>query len=109
MRGRASWNSRQSSVSERLCSSRIGCNIRKMPRSAKSARLTMSSMPFTSTRPRPPMEAHRRAAVHPPSVRSDFDGTPVLVGEIEIDVPCVLSDPDVDGALRRVKLRSRLE
>jgi hypothetical protein len=49
MRGRALSNSRHSSVSERRCCSPIGANVRKTPRSAKSARLMMSSMPFTSS------------------------------------------------------------
>ena len=48
-------------------------------------------------------------SVHPPAVRSDFDGTPVLVGEIKIDASGMLGDADVDGALGSVKLRPRLE
>jgi hypothetical protein len=47
--------------------------------------------------------------VHPPAVGSDFDGTPMVVGEIKKDVAVVLGDADVDGALGGVKLRPRLE
>src|SRR5262249_7862218 len=42
-------------------------------------------------------------------VGSDLDGTPAVIGEIEIDVSCVLSDTDVDAAFRSVKLRPCLE
>ena len=40
---------------------------------------------------------------------SDVDGTPLLIGEIEIDVAGMLGDADVDGTLRSVELRPRLE
>ncbi len=55
------------------------------------------------------MEAHRRAADYPPAIGSDFDGTPVIVGEIKIDATRILGEADMDGALRSVKLRARLE
>jgi hypothetical protein len=56
-----------------------------------------------------PAKAHRRAFVHSPAVGSDFDGTPMLVGEIKINVVLMFSDADVDGALGSVELRPRLE
>jgi hypothetical protein len=55
------------------------------------------------------VEAHRRAADYPPAIGSDFDGTPAIVGEIKIDATRILGEADMDGALRSVKLRARLE
>ncbi len=46
---------------------------------------------------------------HPPSVRSDVDGAPVLIGEIEIDVSGMLGGADVDCPFRTVELRPRFE
>src|SRR5262249_3102939 len=54
-------------------------------------------------------KAHRRASVHPPFARSDFDSTPVLVGEIKINASSMLGDADVDGTLGRIKLRPCLK
>jgi hypothetical protein len=51
-------------------------------------------------RPRRPAEAHRRALDHPSAAGPDFDRAPVLVGEIEVDGPGMLGQPDVDGSLR---------
>jgi hypothetical protein len=39
-----------------------------------------------------------------PPVRPYLDGSPILVGEIEIGAAVVFSDPDMNRALRRVKL-----
>ncbi len=39
-----------------------------------------------------PAEAHRRASNHAPSIRSDVDGAPLLISEIEIDVAGVFGD-----------------
>jgi hypothetical protein len=44
-----------------------------------------------------------------PSVRPYLDGSPILVGKIEIGAAVVFSDPDVNRALRGVKLGARLE
>jgi hypothetical protein len=55
------------------------------------------------------VEAHRRAADYPPAVGSEFDGTPVIIGEIKIDATRILGEADMDGALRRLKLRPRFE
>ncbi len=39
----------------------------------------------------------------------NFDRTPLLVGEVQIDAAFVLGDADVDRAFRRVKLGARFE
>ena len=44
-----------------------------------------------------------------PSVRPYLDGTPIFVGEVEIDAAVVFGEPDVNRALRSVKLGARLE
>ena len=54
------------------------------------------------------ISAHRRRPNHPPTIRSDFDRTPVLIGEIEIDASGVLGGPDVDRALWAIELGARL-
>ena len=54
-------------------------------------------------------EAHGRAADDAPPVRPNFDGAPMLVGEIKKDVAVVLGDADVNRALGAVELRPRLE
>ena len=54
-------------------------------------------------------EADRRTSDDPPSVGSNLDGTPVLIGEIEIDVSSMLGDADVDSALGSIKLCSRFQ
>src|SRR5262249_30556863 len=54
-------------------------------------------------------EADRRTSDRPPSVGSDLDGTPMLIGEIEIDVSSMLGDADVDRALESIKLRPRFQ
>ena len=56
-----------------------------------------------------PAEAHRRAFDDPPSVRSDVDGAPVLIGEIEVDVSGMLGGADVDCPFGAVELRPRFE
>lgn len=55
------------------------------------------------------MKAHRRGLDDLPSRWPNFDGTPMLVGEIEIDVTCLLGDADMDRALGGIELRARLE
>ena len=54
-------------------------------------------------------EADRRASNHAPSIWSDLDHAPLLIGEIEIDVAGMLGDADMDGVLRTVELRPRFE
>ena len=44
-----------------------------------------------------------------PSIRSNVDGAPVLIGEIEIDVSGMLGDADVDRPLGAVELSPRFE
>ena len=56
-----------------------------------------------------PTKAHRRTFDQPPSIGSDVDGMPVLVGKIEVDVAGVLCGADVDYTFRAVELRPRLE
>ncbi|MFZ2142989.1 MAG: hypothetical protein WAV78_39645, partial [Xanthobacteraceae bacterium] len=58
--------------------------------------------------PGPPAESHRRRPNHPPTIRSDFDRMPVIIGEIEIDAPGVRGGPDVDRALWAIELGARL-
>ena len=59
--------------------------------------------------PARPAEAHGRTFNDPPSVRSDIDGAPVLIGEIEVDVSGMLGGADVDCPFRAVELRPRFE
>ena len=56
-----------------------------------------------------PAEADRRTSKHAPSIGSDLDRAPLLIGEIEIDVAGMLGDADMNGTLRSVELRPRLE
>jgi hypothetical protein len=51
---------------------------------------------------RPPLP-HRRASNHPPSVSSNINDAPVLIGEAEVDMSVVLGGTDMDGALRAVE------
>ena len=44
-----------------------------------------------------------------PSVRSDLDDAPALIGEIVIDVAGMLSDVNMHRALGTIKLRPRLK
>jgi len=44
-----------------------------------------------------------------PSLRPHLDGSPLFVGEVEIDAAVVFGDTDVKRALRGVKLGTRLE
>src|SRR5262249_57693098 len=44
-----------------------------------------------------------------PSIRPYLDGLPIFVGKIEIGAAVVFSDPDVNRALRGIKLGARLE
>ena len=54
-------------------------------------------------------KAHWRAIDDPPSVGSNLDGAPMLIGEIKIDAARMLRDADVDRPLRAIKLGARLE
>ena len=54
-------------------------------------------------------EAHRRLCHHLPSLRADLDRSPAVIGEIEIDAPCMLGDPDMDRPLRAFELRPCLQ
>ena len=56
-----------------------------------------------------PAEAHGWAFDHPPSLGSDIDGAPMLIGKIEIDVSGMLGGGDVDHPFRAVELRPRFE
>ena len=58
---------------------------------------------------RRPAEAHRRRADDAPALRSDLDRAPAVIGEIEIDVPRMLGEADMDRPLGTIKLRMRLE
>ena len=49
--------------------------------------------------------AHGWAFDDLPPIRSDVDGAPVLIGEIEIDVSGMLGCTDMNGALWPVELR----
>ena len=44
-----------------------------------------------------------------PSVRPYLDGSPIVVGEVEIDAAVVFGDSDVNRTLRGVKLGARLK
>jgi hypothetical protein len=44
-----------------------------------------------------------------PSVRPYLDGSPIVVGEVEIDAAVVFGDSDMNRALRGVKLGARLK
>ena len=50
----------------------------------------------------PNAAAHGRTSDHPPTIGSDVDGAPVLIGEIEIEVPVMLGCTDMDGPLQAV-------
>jgi hypothetical protein len=54
-------------------------------------------------------KAHRRRADDAPSVGSDLDGAPALIGEIEIDVALVLREANMDFPLGALKLSLRLK
>jgi hypothetical protein len=56
-----------------------------------------------------PAEAYRRTSNHAPSIGPDLDCAPVLISKIEVDVASMLGDADVDGPLRSIELRPRLE
>ena len=52
-------------------------------------------------------EAHRRRADDAPSVGSDLDGAPALIGEIEIDAAGMLRQANTDFPLGTLKLSLR--
>src|SRR3984893_8701442 len=54
-------------------------------------------------------ESHGRASHHLPSLGSDIDGAPVLIGKIEIDASGTLGGADVDYPFGAVELRPRFE
>jgi hypothetical protein len=54
-------------------------------------------------------EAHRRRADDAPSVGSDLDGAPALIGEIEIDVAGMLRQANMDCPFGALKLSLRLK
>jgi hypothetical protein len=53
-----------------------------------------------------PTETHWWAFDHLPSVRSDVDGPPLLVSEVEINASAMFRDADVDLTFGAVELRS---
>jgi hypothetical protein len=53
-------------------------------------------------------KAHGRRADDAPSVGSDLDGAPAVIGEIEIDVAGMLREANMDWALGTFELRLRL-
>lgn len=53
-----------------------------------------------------PAEAHWWAFDHPPSVRSDVDGPPLLISEVEINASAMFRDADVDLTFLAIELRS---
>src|SRR5439155_10703585 len=54
-------------------------------------------------------EAHWWRADDPPSVGSDLDGAPALIGEVEIDVAGVLGEANMHYPLEAIKLSLRLK
>src|SRR5262249_28239832 len=65
--------------------------------------MASGSMPAASAK------AHGWRSDGAPAVGSDFDRAPALIGEIEIDVPAVLRDTNVDRPLGAIKLSLRLK
>src|SRR5262249_61901014 len=54
-------------------------------------------------------EPHRRVIGDPPSVGADFDATPKLIRQIEVDQAVLLGEADRDLALRTIELGLRLQ
>ena len=54
-------------------------------------------------------EPDRRVLGDPPSVGADFDATPELIRQIEVDQAVLLGEADRDVALRTIELRLRLQ
>src|SRR5262249_32378886 len=54
-------------------------------------------------------EPHRRVLGDPPSVGADFDATPKLIRQIEVDQSVLLGEADRDLALRTIELGLRLK
>src|SRR3954465_1996395 len=54
-------------------------------------------------------EPDRRDLGDPPSVGADFDATPKLIRQIEVDQAVLLGEADRDLALRTIELRLRLK
>jgi hypothetical protein len=50
-----------------------------------------------------------RASEHSPAIGANRNGTPMLVGKIEIDPARMLSNAHADPPLRSIKLRARFE
>ena len=50
---------------------------------------------------------HRRVLGDPPSIGADFDATPKLIRQIEVDQAVVLGESDRDLALRTIELGLR--
>ena len=50
-------------------------------------------------------KAHRRVRCDPPAGGVDFDGVPLIIGEVEIELVVERGYADVRRALGRIKLR----
>jgi hypothetical protein len=52
------------------------------------------------------MKSYWRASKHSPAIAIDRNGTPILIGKVEVEPAGMLSDTHIDRPLGSIKLRS---